>query len=50
MPIKSPQDPRPDDLPEHQRAGDEPNPGGEAPVMPPALAIATSREFAGSAH
>jgi hypothetical protein len=32
MAAESPQNPRPDDLPEDQRTGDEPNPSGKAPA------------------
>jgi len=39
MQPKSPQNPQPDELPEDQRTGDEPNPSGKAPAAkaPPAL-------------
>lgn len=37
MPTESPHDPQPDDLPENQRTGGEPNPSGRGePNMPPA--------------
>ncbi len=32
MPTENPQNPRPDDLPEDERTGNEPNPSGQAPV------------------
>jgi len=32
MPTESPQHPQPDELPEDQRTGDEPNPSGHAPA------------------
>jgi hypothetical protein len=38
MPTESPQDPRPDDLPEDERTGDEPNPSGQAPARKPPTA------------
>jgi hypothetical protein len=31
MSLESPQEPQPDDLPEDQRTGDEPDPSGKAP-------------------
>lgn len=33
---ESPNHPQPDDLPEHERTGDEPNPSGRAPKGKPA--------------
>ncbi len=50
MPTESPQHPQPDDLPEDQRTGDEPNPSGQppAPKAPrPTLTIARRRPSAG---
>jgi hypothetical protein len=53
MPTESPQHPQPDELPEDQRTGDEPNPSGQAPAPSaprPTLTIARRRPSAGCLH
>ena len=40
MPIASPQHPQPDELPEDQRTGDEPNPSGQPSAPRPTLTLA----------
>jgi hypothetical protein len=52
MPTESPQHPQPDELPEDQRTGDEPNPSGKSPAgkPPPALTIARQAPFAWGAR
>jgi hypothetical protein len=48
MQPESPQNPPPDELPEDQRTGDEPNPSGKTPAdkAPPALTIHQRRSSA----
>ena len=39
MATEKPSNPRPDDLPDNQRTGDEPNPSGKGPKQPSKLSF-----------